>query len=462
MNAPVSVRAYIKRYVVKYSLLGFGLICATTLAVTLYLARYKMSSDLEETATATLKAFRSRILEQDIRSTQAQIQDLLQINGSERAVILDKKYEPIYIQGQSLNIKKCPSSGETCFSGLFGQARIFVPIYFDHDQKFLFGYLYIAKQIRVDWIFVFLVFTIFALGSGAFIIAFMNTTKDIFSGFARELESWSSRLKNNPKDTTPLEAPPFLELMPLKSAIEGLDAQIEKFEESASREAKFLLLRGIAHDILAPVGQLKLYVATLENKLISGVNPTETMSDVRASLKTVAAIASQMKVLNDVEKPCDPADLGASTKRQIAALKKSEEVLFKAIQINFSAPTRKVITPLSDIEVGRIVANLVQNSVHASASGSIIDVEIRQNGDYATLSVKDSGCGVPDEFKDKVFEPDFTLKPDTGTGLGLAIVKYICDLRDARVEFNSQFQVGTKVTITAPIYGPGGNQNAAV
>jgi signal transduction histidine kinase len=100
--------------------------------------------------------------------------------------------------------------------------------------------------------------------------------------------------------------------------------------------------------------------------------------------------------------------------------------------------------------VARILSNLVQNAAYASGSGGIVSIEVGRTDGEAFLSVADRGCGIPENVQERVFDPDFTLKPGTGTGLGLAIVKYICDRRSAQIELKSRVNYGTTVTIRLP------------
>jgi len=68
------------------------------------------------------------------------------------------------------------------------------------------------------------------------------------------------------------------------------------------------------------------------------------------------------------------------------------------------------------------VSNLVRNAIEASPPEAKVAVGVVVDGDWAAVTVRDLGPGVPEEFIDKVFEPFFTTKNERGgTGLGLAI-----------------------------------------
>ena len=68
--------------------------------------------------------------------------------------------------------------------------------------------------------------------------------------------------------------------------------------------------------------------------------------------------------------------------------------------------------------------NLVVNAADAMPEGGTLVIHTgRENEDFTFLSVRDSGCGIPEEVRDRIFEPFFTTKPaERGTGLGLSVV----------------------------------------
>jgi signal transduction histidine kinase len=118
--------------------------------------------------------------------------------------------------------------------------------------------------------------------------------------------------------------------------------------------------------------------------------------------------------------------------------------------LEFLSTCESIGAPFSQTEISRIVSNLVKNAAESSSNGSTIKVEVGTDNGSAFLSVQDFGCGIPENSMNRVFDPDFTLKPGTGTGLGLSIVKYICDQRSAKIHLKSKAHQGTTVTIRVP------------
>ncbi len=81
---------------------------------------------------------------------------------------------------------------------------------------------------------------------------------------------------------------------------------------------------------------------------------------------------------------------------------------------------------LDPVLIGRVLDNLLNNAIrHAPPGGSVTLAGERGLG-LLTLTVEDSGPGVPPEMQDRLFEPFVTGRPD-GTGLGLAIARELAD-----------------------------------
>ena len=458
MTADTSLRSHLRKSILKQSALGIVAMAVVLISVTYLLGRYKAASDLAETAAASTRAFRGRILDGESKAIESQLQEVLKIRPDERALILDQDKKPVYkgtnVEPVSLN---CKQVSVPCLNGYGSNAEILMPIYFDESGKNLFGYLYLSKKIQPDWFFLFIVSIVFALGYFAVFFGVTRITKSTMEMLADGLEKWSNRLSRDPKDVKSLSETPFKELMPLKTAIEGLNRKIEEFESKAAEKAKLLVLRGIAHDLLEPVSQVQLYLATLQKKAASNPEFAPLIFDTVESIKKVSAIASQVKILKEIPSPNDSIDLVSEINEQIKELKNSYVIKEKRIELILeSGSLSSVKARLSRPELTRILHNLVQNSAHASGMNARIEIAVMQDDGHAILSVKDHGHGIRKEIQEKVFQPDFTLKPGTGTGLGLTIVKHIAEMRKGHVLLNSVVGAGTLIQVKIPVFSDEG------
>ena len=105
-------------------------------------------------------------------------------------------------------------------------------------------------------------------------------------------------------------------------------------------------------------------------------------------------------------------------------------------------------------ELNQVWTNLVHNALQAMDHKGTLSIGLRREGDWAHVSVGDSGCGIPEEIRERIFDPFFTTKPaGEGTGLGLDIVRKIIEKHGGRIAVDSEPGRGSVFTVSLPIAG---------
>jgi signal transduction histidine kinase len=103
-------------------------------------------------------------------------------------------------------------------------------------------------------------------------------------------------------------------------------------------------------------------------------------------------------------------------------------------------------------QLHQILVNLVVNSMQAMPEGGLLTIETRADAACVCLSVQDTGIGIGDEIKEKIFTPFFTTKDvDQGTGLGLAVVHGIVTGHGGSIRVESAPDKGAKFEIRLPM-----------
>ncbi|HEY3580293.1 MAG TPA: PAS domain S-box protein, partial [Pyrinomonadaceae bacterium] len=101
-------------------------------------------------------------------------------------------------------------------------------------------------------------------------------------------------------------------------------------------------------------------------------------------------------------------------------------------------------------ELREVFVNLIVNAVDAMPKGGKLSLSCKRNGDRLQLQFKDNGMGMPDDVKQKIFEPFFSTKGAQGTGLGLSVSYSIMERHEGSISVVSQPGNGTTFTIDLP------------
>jgi len=131
----------------------------------------------------------------------------------------------------------------------------------------------------------------------------------------------------------------------------------------------------------------------------------------------------------------------------------------KNINFVFSTEKESVYAMIDKDKLEKIINNLLSNAFKFTpASGSIyLTVTTpHNNNDQITVSVKDTGIGIPKEFRDKIFDRFYQVDNSSkrnfgGSGIGLALVKELASLHNWEINVNSDEGEGTEFVLTIPI-----------
>ena len=103
-------------------------------------------------------------------------------------------------------------------------------------------------------------------------------------------------------------------------------------------------------------------------------------------------------------------------------------------------------------ELNQVFMNLINNARQAIDGPGEIWIRTWRDGDWLTVAIRDTGCGIPEENRQKIFNPFFTTKDvGVGTGLGLSISERIVTGAGGRLSFLSPPGGGTEFTVTIPV-----------
>lgn len=212
------------------------------------------------------------------------------------------------------------------------------------------------------------------------------------------------------------------------------------------------LSAGIAHELNNPLGIILMYSNILLDEM-------EEQNPLKSDLQLISHQASRCKKIVS-------GLLNFARKNQIKAeaveLKKLVDDSLLSVIVPDNIKTEVVFTnpkikAILDYEMMiQLLSNLLKNAVEAMPTGGNIVLELKETDNDVIILVKDSGVGIDDENKDKLFTPFFTTKGiGQGTGLGLATIYGIVKMHKGKIEVESNSipssgPTGTTFIITIP------------
>jgi len=119
----------------------------------------------------------------------------------------------------------------------------------------------------------------------------------------------------------------------------------------------------------------------------------------------------------------------------------------------------KIKNPQVEIDEGQMIqvlTNLFKNAIEAMQDGGELHIKTHDKARYFKITISDTGTGIPEEVKKKIFEPLFTTKKiGKGTGLGLAVAYGIIKMHRGKIDMESNAnpekgKTGTKFSVTLP------------
>jgi PAS domain S-box-containing protein len=236
-----------------------------------------------------------------------------------------------------------------------------------------------------------------------------------------------------------------------KKAEEQAQEAAKKLKDSERLAAIGATAGMVGHDIRNPLQAIisDVYLAKTELASISESeekrNALESLKEIEKNTDYINKIVAD---LQDFARPLNPQTEEADVKLII------NDLLLKnglpenvKVSVKVESDASKVLADSSFIN--RIMYNLVTNSVQAMPKGGKLTIHAFKEANDFMLTVKDSGVGIPEKVRDKLFTPMFTTK-SKGQGFGLAVIKRMTEALGGTVTFKSQEGKGTTFIVRLP------------
>jgi CRP-like cAMP-binding protein/two-component sensor histidine kinase len=242
----------------------------------------------------------------------------------------------------------------------------------------------------------------------------------------------------------------FIDALSVHAAIALENARIAREMVQGERlSAVGRMASTIIHDIKNPMGTLRMYAQVIKKK----TGDSESAQLAEEIIRQVDRFVNMTQEILDFSKGIseihlEDVELADVLESLITFIEKDlgKRNITLARKFDYTGHCR-----LDLDKVSRAFYNLASNAADAMENGGTLTVTSRRQDGQLVIEFSDTGAGIPDEIRHKVFEPFFTAGKRHGTGLGLAIVKKIVDDHHGSIEFESEVNKGTTFRLFFPL-----------
>jgi signal transduction histidine kinase len=244
--------------------------------------------------------------------------------------------------------------------------------------------------------------------------------------------------------------------LPLLEALAGLAAiaiQNSRLVEERVRAERTLAIgqmaRAIVHDLRSPLASIRALAQLLQERAAAGEPARPHLATIIAEADRLTGLVGDLLQFSKEAPPLQRATvrLADLVRQTVSPLEPRLQQGGVRLSLGLDEGARVTVDPPRLI---RALHNLVANALEAMPGGGTLEIACRRSDGSWVVSVRDSGCGMTEEVRRRVFEPFFSHGKSQGTGLGLAIVRKIVEEHGGAIHLDSAPGRGTVLQVSIP------------
>ena len=226
--------------------------------------------------------------------------------------------------------------------------------------------------------------------------------------------------------------------------------------QSAERQRRNVVA-DVAHELRTPLSNIQGYVEALRDGVLEPDGPT--LGTIHQQVRYLANLVEDLRLLADTE--ADDFNLYREQGSLIDTVRESVDGIraraeAKGVALETSLPSNSPSVEFDRTRIAQVLGNLLDNAIRHTPAGGIVRVAVAAGDVVASVSVEDTGEGIPAELLPFVFERFYRVDPSRsratgGTGLGLTIAKQLVEAHRGAIRASSIAGEGTTITFDLPL-----------
>lgn len=210
------------------------------------------------------------------------------------------------------------------------------------------------------------------------------------------------------------------------------------------------LTSGVGHEVKNPINAIVVHLELLRNKL-SGPD-ARAMRHLEIIESEIQRLDRVVQTLVDFSRPVELQLREQDLRRVVSGvlMLASAELETHNVRVYSHMPDRPINTKVDADLIKQAILNVVLNGAQAMGQGGDLNVSMREEGRMAVIEISDSGSGIPDDIREKIFDLYFTTRKD-GSGIGLAMTYRIVQLHNGSIDVQSEQNIGSTFTLKLPL-----------
>jgi two-component system phosphate regulon sensor histidine kinase PhoR len=208
----------------------------------------------------------------------------------------------------------------------------------------------------------------------------------------------------------------------------------------------------VSHELRTPLAAIKGFVETMEDEVEGEC--LNYLEIIKRNTDRLILIVQDLLALSELEeRDIELQKKGVDLKLLIGNIITifRDTAAGKGVSLELTVDTENAEVQGDPFKLEQMFINLIDNAVKYTESGRI-DVDVRKDSDALVIEIQDTGIGIPEDQRSRIFERFYVVdksrsKSVGGTGLGLSIVKHIAQLHGAELSVESSEGEGSKFTI---------------